>query len=31
MAWHLANERSRRLAQIPGVGPIAAMQMVMKT
>jgi len=31
MAWHRANERSRRLAQIPGVGPIAAVQLVMKT
>jgi transposase len=31
MAWHRANERSQRLARIPGVGPIAAAQLVMKT
>jgi transposase len=24
LAWHRADERSRRLAQIPGVGPIGA-------
>ena len=24
MAWHRANECSRRLAEIPGVGPIGA-------
>jgi transposase len=31
MDWHRANERSQRLARIPGVGPIAAAQLVMKT
>jgi transposase len=31
MAWHRANECSRRLAQIPGVGPIGATMLVMKT
>jgi len=31
MAWHRADERSRRLAQIPGVGPIGAALLVMKT
>jgi transposase len=31
MAWHRANECSRRLAQIPGVGPIGATTLVMKT
>ena len=30
MAWHRANADSRRLAQIPGVGPIGATTMVMK-
>ena len=30
-AWHRANETSRRLAQIPGVGPIGATALVMKT
>lgn len=30
MAWHRANECSRRLAQIPGVGPIGASLLVMK-
>jgi transposase len=30
MAWHRANECSRRLAQIPGVGPIGASMLVMK-
>ena len=30
MAWHRANATSRRLAQIPGVGPIVATAMVMK-
>jgi transposase len=31
MAWHRANITSRRLAQIPGVGPIGATTLVMKT
>ena len=31
MAWHRADERSRRLAQIPGVGPIGASLLTMKT
>jgi len=31
MAWHRQNELSRRLAQIPGVGPIGASLLVMKT
>lgn len=30
MAWHRSNECSRRLAQIPGVGPIGAALLVMK-
>src|ERR1700726_354554 len=30
MAWHRANATSRRLAQIPGVGPIVATALVMK-
>ena len=30
-AWHRANECSRRLAQIPGVGPIGAAMLIMKT
>jgi len=30
-AWHRANECSRRLAGIPGVGPIGATLLVMKT
>ena len=29
-AWHRANERSRRLAAIPGVGPIGATALAMK-
>jgi transposase len=29
-AWHRANEMSRRLAQIPGVGPVTAAALVMK-
>jgi transposase len=29
-AWHRENEKSRRLAQIPGVGPIIASMLVMK-
>jgi transposase len=28
MAWHRANEVSRRLATIPGVGPITASAIV---
>ena len=31
MAWHRADECSRRLAQIPGVGPIGASLLIMKT
>lgn len=31
MAWHRADECSCRLAQIPGVGPIGASLLVMKT
>jgi transposase len=30
MAWHRQNERSRRLAKIPGIGPIGASLLVMK-
>ena len=30
LAWHRANADSRRLAQIPGVGPIVASTLVMK-
>jgi transposase len=30
-AWHRTNECSRRLAQIPGIGPIGAAMLVMKT
>ncbi len=30
MAWHRADECSRRLAKIPGVGPIGASLLVMK-
>src|SRR4051812_2040893 len=30
-AWHRANECSRRLAKIPGVGPIGAALLMMKT
>jgi transposase len=30
MAWHRGNERSRRLATIPGVGPIGAAALTMK-
>jgi len=30
LAWHRANADSRRLAQIPGVGPIVAATLVMK-
>ncbi len=31
MSWHRADECSRRLAQIPGVGPISASLLMMKT
>jgi transposase len=31
MAWHRTDECSRRLTRIPGVGPIGALMMVMKT
>ena len=31
MAWHRGNAVSRRLAQIPGVGPVGAALLVMKT
>lgn len=31
LAWHRNNETSRRLAEIPGVGPIGAAALVMKT
>ena len=31
MAWHRADACSRRLAQIPGIGPIGAAMLVMKT
>ncbi len=31
LAWHRADERSRRLAAIPGVGPIGATLLTMKT
>lgn len=31
MAWHRANAASRRLAQIPGIGPIGAAMLTMKT
>jgi transposase len=30
MAWHRGNEASRRLAQIPGIGPIGATMLAMK-
>jgi transposase len=30
MAWHRTDERSRRLTQIPGVGPIGAMLLSLK-
>jgi transposase len=30
MAWHRGNECSRRLAEIPGVGPIGAVTLAMK-
>jgi len=31
MAWHRADDCSQRLAQIPGIGPIGASMLVMKT
>jgi transposase len=31
MAWHRADECSRRLTKIPGVGPIGAVLLTMKT
>jgi transposase len=31
MAWHRGNAISRRLARIPGIGPIGATALVMKT
>jgi transposase len=31
LAWHRANACSRRLAEIPGIGPIGATALVMKT
>lgn len=31
MTWHRGNETSRRLAKIPGAGPVAATALVMKT
>jgi transposase len=31
MAWHRHNELSRRLAEIPGVGPVGGALLVMKT
>lgn len=30
-AWHQADERSRRLSRIPGVGPIGAVMLALKT
>ena len=30
-AWHRANADSRRLAEIPGIGPVGAPELVMKT
>ena len=30
MAWHRENETSRRLAQIPGIGPVGAAMLAMK-
>jgi transposase len=30
-AWHLRNEASRRLAEVPGIGPVIAATLVMKT
>ena len=31
LAWHRTNECSRRLVKIPGVGPIGAAMLIMKT
>ena len=31
MAWHRADATSRRLAQVPGIGPVGASLLVMKT
>lgn len=31
VAWHRSNEQSQRLAQIPGIGPIGASLLTMKT
>jgi len=31
IAWHRQNETSRRLAKIPGIGPLGAAMLVMKT
>jgi transposase len=31
LAWHRANAESRRLAQIPGIGPVGATGLAMKT
>ena len=31
LAWHRSNETSRRLAKIPGVGPIGAVMLALKT
>ena len=31
MAWHRDNEMSRRLAKLPGVGPVGASMLVLKT
>jgi transposase len=31
MAWHREDERSRRLARIPGLGPIGATMLALKT
>jgi transposase len=31
MAWHRGNEASRRLAAVPGIGPVTASLLVMKT
>jgi transposase len=30
-AWHRANPDSRRIAQIPGIGPVGAPELIMKT
>jgi transposase len=30
-AWHRANADSRRLAEIPGIGPVGAPELIMKT